>query len=223
MAPARSLHEIFAGLSGDAAALDAAAAVLDANGYADLPAELLAQAVVSYAETAPVEVAEHLAPFVMAHSQVVGEAAVPDDLAAPLDLLASAPAVPADAAELDDLPEIDALAEPATDPDATDSVDGGDSVTVPGESVVGPVDGSAGGLMVDGAFGHGEGAPVDRLDPAQDTLDAIEPESGAAGPAGYDSQLDAADLPTDPLLSDDPWAVPPISGAAAEIDSIDEG
>lgn len=207
MAPARSLHEIFAGLSGDAAALDEAAAVLDANGYADLPAELLAQAVVSYAETAPVEVAEHLAPFVMAHSQVVGEAAVPDDLAAPLDLLASAPAVPVDAAELDDLPEID----------------GGDSVTVPGESVVGPVDGSAGGLMVDGAFGHGEGAPVDRLDPAQDTLDAIEPESGAAGPAGYDSQLEAADLPTAPLLSDDPWAVPPISGAAAEIDSIDEG
>ncbi|MFY1696310.1 MULTISPECIES: hypothetical protein [unclassified Solwaraspora] len=223
MAPARSLHEIFAGLSGDAAALDEAAAVLDANGYADLPAELLAQAVVSYAETAPVEVAEHLAPFVMAHSQVVGEGAVPDDLAAPLDLLASAPAAPVDAAELDDLPEIDALAEPGADLDAPDSVDGGDSVTGPGEIVAGPADGSAGGLTVDGAFGHGEGAPVDRLDPAQDMLDAIEPESGAAGPAGYDSQLDGSDLPTDALLSDDPWAVPPVAAGTPEIDDIDEG
>ncbi|WFE26387.1 hypothetical protein O7623_24100 [Solwaraspora sp. WMMD791] len=210
MAPARSLHEIFAGLSGDAAALDDAAAVLDANGYADLPAELLAQAVVSYAETAPVEVAEHLAPFVMAHSQVVGEAAVPDDLAAPLDLLASAPVVPVDGAELDDLPEIDALAGSTADLDAP-------------AGVTGPGDGSAGGLTVDGAFGHGEGAPVDRLDPAQDTLDVIEPESGAAGPAGYDSQLDVSDLPTDALLSDDPWAVPPVAAGTPEIDDIDEG
>jgi hypothetical protein len=54
-----------------------------------LPADLVAEAVVSYADTAPLEVAEHLAPFVSEHS-AVGSGG--DASEAWLDLLASAPA-----------------------------------------------------------------------------------------------------------------------------------
>ena len=59
MAPARSLHEIITGLTGDAGASGDLASVLHAGGYPDLPPDLLAEAVVSFAGTAPAEIAEH--------------------------------------------------------------------------------------------------------------------------------------------------------------------
>lgn len=73
MSSARPLHELLAGLVGDADAARAHGdpqAYLAVNGHPDLPADLVAEAVVSYADTAPVEVAEHLAPYVTTHSAV---------------------------------------------------------------------------------------------------------------------------------------------------------
>lgn len=73
MASGRPLHELLADLAGDG---DAARAhgdpetYLAANGHPDLPPDLVAEAVVSYADTAPVDVAEHLAPYVTTHSAV---------------------------------------------------------------------------------------------------------------------------------------------------------
>ena len=70
--------------------------VLRANGHPDLPDVLVAEAVGSYADTAPIEVAEHLSPYVMAHSSVP----VPDlpvvDASGWLDAVVSAPVVDED-------------------------------------------------------------------------------------------------------------------------------
>jgi hypothetical protein len=83
MPPARPLRDVFAGLSGtgDGSGADARSpdALLAEAGHPQLPAGLVAEAVVSYADTAPIEVAEHLAPYVMAHS------AVPTDLVEDVD------------------------------------------------------------------------------------------------------------------------------------------
>lgn len=95
MAPARSLHDIFAGLTGTAGAHDPAEA-LRHGGHDDLPPQLLGEALVNYADTAAIEVAEQLAPFVTAHT---GFAAGPDAAADPtaaLDLLAAAVPPPVD-------------------------------------------------------------------------------------------------------------------------------
>ena len=86
---ARSLHEVFASLAGDAAADPGAA--LAAAGHDGLPAELLSEAVVSYAEVSPPEVAEHLSPVVLGASADPGLA---------LELLSTAPPV-----TWDDVPE----------------------------------------------------------------------------------------------------------------------
>jgi hypothetical protein len=71
---ARPLRELFADLVGDAEARHAygsdPAGYLAAHGHPDLPEPLVAEAVVSYADTAPVEVAEVLAPYVTAHGPV---------------------------------------------------------------------------------------------------------------------------------------------------------
>jgi hypothetical protein len=105
MTSARPLHELLADLVGDADAGRAHGdpeAYLAAHGHPGLPADLVAEAVVSYADTAPVEVAEHLAPFVTAHSAIPVE---PDADAETnwFDLLTSAPPS-ADDPELDELP-----------------------------------------------------------------------------------------------------------------------
>jgi hypothetical protein len=91
--PARSLHEVFQTLAGD----PDPDAVLAAAGYAGLPADLLTEAIVSFADTAPPEVAEHLSPVVLGASSDAGLG---------LELLTSAPQVTWD----DDL---DAVEEPA--------------------------------------------------------------------------------------------------------------
>ena len=123
MAAARPLKDVFAELTGDDAAR--ADEVLAAGGHGDLPPDLVAEAVVNYADTAPVEVAEHLAPFVTAHSAVPTLDEVDDD-ADWSALLATAPAVEAGLdADLD--PDIATDATDASDVDApgTDDVDFG--------------------------------------------------------------------------------------------------
>lgn len=78
--PARSLHEVFQTLAGD----PDPDAVLAAAGHAGLPADLLTEAIVSFADTAPPEVAEHLSPVVLGASSDPGLG---------LELLTSAPQV----------------------------------------------------------------------------------------------------------------------------------
>jgi hypothetical protein len=101
MASARPLRDVFADLVG--APIDDPDALLRDQGHPGLPDDLIAEAVVSYADTAPVEVAEHLAPYVTTHS-AVGADPVPGDEppAGWVDLLSTAPA--GDPAEIDDLP-----------------------------------------------------------------------------------------------------------------------
>ncbi|WP_158854281.1 hypothetical protein [Saccharothrix deserti] len=76
MASVRSLRELLADLVGDAGARSGGPkAYLAEHGHPDLPAELVAEAVVSFADTAPPEVAEQLAPFVTAHTAGQGDGA----------------------------------------------------------------------------------------------------------------------------------------------------
>ncbi len=107
--------------------------LLDEAGHGDLPADLLAEAVVSFAAAAPPALAEHLAPFVTAQSPAAlddaGSRATEAEWG--LELLATAPApdvldVPVDPDGLDDddglgRPEEDA---PGEDPDADDLLGG---------------------------------------------------------------------------------------------------
>jgi hypothetical protein len=77
MTEARPLREVFADLADSPGPPSTdPAELLAAHGHPDLPAELVAEAVVSYADTVPPEVAEHLAPYVMAHGPIpTGEVA----------------------------------------------------------------------------------------------------------------------------------------------------
>src|ERR1700754_721362 len=112
MAPARPLHELLSDLVGDADAARAHGdpeAYLAAHGHADLPPDLVAEAVVSYADTAPVGVAEHLAPYVTTHSAVPAEEPPSDDW---FGLLTTAPAE-----DLDVDPDIDDIPDDAAPPD----------------------------------------------------------------------------------------------------------
>ena len=87
----RSLREVFASLSHGSA--DPAAALAQA-GHGDLPGHLVTEAIISYADSAPVEVAEHLSPYVVAHSAVPAPEGHPypvPELHEGLDLLGSAP------------------------------------------------------------------------------------------------------------------------------------
>lgn len=93
-----SLHDVFDALAGQPDR--SASEMLHDAGYGDLPPELVGDALVNYADTAPVEVAEHLAPFVTAHTTDAAP-----DLDAGLGLLSGALSV---AADLDsDLADLD--------------------------------------------------------------------------------------------------------------------
>ena len=110
MTPARPLNELLADLVGDAGpAHGDPQEYLSANGHADLPPDLVAEAVVSYADTAPVEVAEHLAPYVTAHSAVP---AGDEPSADWFELLTTAPT-----GDLEADPELDDLSSPSPDGD----------------------------------------------------------------------------------------------------------
>ena len=69
MASVRPLREVLADLVGDTdARMSGPDAYLAEQGHGDLPPELVAEAVVNFADTASPEVAEQLAPFVTAHT-----------------------------------------------------------------------------------------------------------------------------------------------------------
>jgi hypothetical protein len=99
MEPVRPLRELLTDLVGDAdaRAVDPAAYLAE-HGHPGLPADLVAEAVVNFADTASPAVAEQLAPFVTAHT--AGEEPAEDWF----DLLTSAPVDPGD--DLDDLPDV---------------------------------------------------------------------------------------------------------------------
>jgi hypothetical protein len=128
MASVRPLRELLADLVGDAGAHSGGPeAYLAEHGYPDLPADLVAEAVVSFADTASPEVAEHLAPFVTAHT------AGDEDAGDWFDLLASAEA-PDDPEVLDGDPDPWSVADFDSDPGpgldfgagAVDGIDGVD-------------------------------------------------------------------------------------------------
>jgi hypothetical protein len=176
MPPARPLRDVFADLTGDGAAVDARPDdLLRAQGHDDLGADLVAEAVVSYADTAPPEVAEHLAPFVMAHSPVppLDHDAAGAQPPGWVDLLASAPA----GADLPDL----------TDADLTDA---GFAESGPAgfDDLGGPRADTGLGLDTDHAhyldFGYGDADAAGPVGPAVTGVDADDPRA----------QLDADDL-----------------------------
>lgn len=108
---AQPLRSVLDALTG-AGATDPGRA-LDAAGHPDLPADLVAQAVVSFAEAAPPALAEHLAPFVTAQSPAAVDghaAAAGADPALGLELLATAPDPGVLDAEADPLLDLDAAA-----------------------------------------------------------------------------------------------------------------
>ncbi|HEX6338519.1 MAG TPA: hypothetical protein VFZ85_16290 [Jiangellaceae bacterium] len=107
MTQGRPLHTVFTELLHDDVAREAYAAdpggLLEPAGHGELPDDLLAEAIVSFADTAPPEIAEHLAPFVMAHSAVPLDDGEPPAATTGLGLLADAPADAADRIGADDL------------------------------------------------------------------------------------------------------------------------
>ncbi|MET8147814.1 hypothetical protein ACIBSW_28265 [Actinoplanes sp. NPDC049668] len=195
MAAARSLHEIIAGLTGGAGTSGDLAAVLHAGGHPDLPEELLAEAVVSYAGTAPAEVAEHLAPFVMAHGPIAEGDAGAGDIGQLPGLLATAPA-----GGFDDDPDLAAELDPP--------VEAGD-----GEGdALDDLAAEPGWAPLDMAFGHGHAAA-----PFDDDASIVEAE-----PAGYTEPHQPPMHEELPSPADELWAAPSLPDEAPEIDDIDE-
>jgi hypothetical protein len=177
MPAARPLRDVFTDLTGEGAAGAGTQPdeLLRAQGHEDLGDELIGEALVNFADSAPVELAEHLAQFVMAHSPVplIDPGAVTDDMPDWIDLLASAP--PTDGvAEIGD--------------DGSAGLDGlGDAGDVDdGAAMIGPADGGGfdpdHGLFLD--FGHGDLEPIDPAHFTSDTGDAGDAEIGDAGGAG---------------------------------------
>jgi hypothetical protein len=159
MQPARPLRDVLTDLVGEA---DAAgpADVLAANGHADLPDELVAEAVGSFADTSPIEVAEHLAPYVMSDSPVPQPDAPPVDLASWLDVVTTAP--------------------PPTDVDPTALLDDGGVLHEPTYE---PAAVDVGDL----AFGHGHATPdhhVSTVDSFGDgpVFDSVDGTDGGTAP-----------------------------------------
>lgn len=111
MDAARPLRDVFADLTtsppSDHAQAGPAPDVLLASGHPDLPDSLVAEAVGSYADTAPIEVAEHLSPYVMAHSPIP-LADLPDlETSGWLTAMVGAPQVEVPADDADDLDDLD--------------------------------------------------------------------------------------------------------------------
>lgn len=98
--PTLSLRELFASMSHGGG--DPTAALAQA-GHGDLPGHLVTEAIINYADSAPVEVAEHLSPYVVANSAVPAPDGHPypvTELHDGFSLLGSAPApVDTDAAD----------------------------------------------------------------------------------------------------------------------------
>jgi hypothetical protein len=168
MPPARPLRDVFTDLTGEGAtgAGTEPDELLRAQGHEDLGDDLIGEALVNFADSAPFEVAEHLAQFVMAHSPVpmIDPEATAGDLPDWVDLLASAPPV-------------DGVAEIGDDGsaglDGLDAIgDAGDGATDDGAAAIGHAHDGFDldhGLFLD--FGHGDVDPVDVAHLAGDTGD----------------------------------------------------
>jgi hypothetical protein len=196
----RPLHDVFAGLAGTGAGAEPAD-VLRAGGHESLPDALVAEAVVSYADTAPIEVAEHLSTFVRAHSPVPG---ADDGTEAPgwLDALTTAPAAvdaaPAGATDLDGIGPGGSLDGGADEPVATWASDGPDDF---GDAGFG-----SGGGPATSVDERPDGPPDPYADTPQDLLPEEplgrgEAHSPDLGPV--DLTADGVDLDTDPADLDD--------------------
>ena len=214
MASARPLRDVFADLTGGGSTAGDPASLLRDQGHPALPDHLVAEAVISYADTAPVEVAEHLAPYVTAHSVVGADVPGDEPPADWLDLLGTAPA---DAGPADEPADIDDL---GPLPDGFDGFDGFDDVADlgpdPGLGLdfgIGaePTPGFETGDDFDGPDGPddaGPDGPGDDVDgPADGGLveipaDPVDPADGddAAGWVADDQTDDPTD---DPSAADD--------------------
>jgi hypothetical protein len=169
MERARPLRDVFSDLVGtDTVDHAGPAEVLRAGGHPDLPDTLVAEAVGSYADTAPIEVAEHLSPYVMAHSPVPQVDAPEADPAGWFDAVASAPAADLGAdplGGLDDLADVAHVAGPAHAPAAADP---GHDLAFGHGSASGPD--PAGGADPTGTYEHGTVDPDHPGDPGLDAL-----------------------------------------------------
>jgi hypothetical protein len=206
MASARPLRDVFADLIGGGNATDDPQALLGDHGHPALPEHLVAEAVVSYADTAPAEVAEHLAPYVTTHSAVGADPMPADEPPAGwLDLLSTAPAGPGladEPADLDDLtPPPDGLDDAGVD-DPGPGLDFGSGAGF--ETGGGPDDAGPEGPDDDAEIEH----PTDELGqmPATDPTDLDDDGGVEAGwmaddltadPSGED-EADADDDDTEP-------------------------
>jgi hypothetical protein len=186
--PGRSLREVFESLAGDPGADPAAA--LAAGGHDGLPPDLLTEAITSYADTAPPEVAEHLAPVILG----TGE-----DPALGLELLTTAPQVTWDDVPLDDV-TAPAAAAAGTEDDGADAAPdldfgaGGDTVD---DLDAAPEAGAD--AAPDDAADVVADIPVTTAAPAEEQGDDL-PHADLAGEGWDDAAWDADGAPDDDLL-----------------------
>jgi hypothetical protein len=197
----RPLHDVFSGLAGTAGGAEPAD-VLRANGHEALPDGLVAEAVVTYADTAPIEVAEHLSAFVAAHSPVPRTDAGIEPPAW-LDALATAPADTDISGEPDLDPSVDDPATAWTGPpeDTGASVDFDDADAAGfGAGAQGPGTDAA-DEAPHGEPEHGFSDSARLTDSAGAYDDLHLPPAGAVGRPDLDADTD--DLDTDPADLDD--------------------
>jgi hypothetical protein len=172
MTQGRPLHTVFTELLRDDVARQAFAAdpggLLGPAGHGELPDDLLAEAIVSFADTAPPEVAEHLAPFVMAHSAVPLDDNEPPAASTGLELLADAPADVAEKLGVDDLDAVLGAAQAEGGSVYMDSGSPLDELNFGGGAT-----GSA--QPVDDLLGIPSEVPRPAESPAADTFDEIGP------------------------------------------------
>jgi hypothetical protein len=206
MEPQRSLRAVFGDLAGDESARPPEddgpgdlGDLLAAMGYPGLPDSLIAEAITSYADTAPAEVAEHLAPFVLANSPVpvddpqeeLDSAQALDQIGPldPLDLLVTAPT---------SLAADDHLADSGADPDDDLFVDPAPAVDETSATI--NLDFGEGDVATDApAVAHAEEADgVDAADDEEEAADAF-----AAEDADDASLLDAVAQPQPDDATDD--------------------
>jgi hypothetical protein len=207
----RPLHDVFSGLAGTAGGAEPAD-VLRANGHEALPDGLVAEAVVTYADTAPIEVAEHLSAYVAAHSPVPRTDA---GIEAPswLDALATAPAgvdIPGDPDPGGDLDAgvadpAAAWSAPAGAAAAEDDFDDADGAGF-GAGAEGPAtDAADEARHAEPEHGFSDGAALNgsaSLNDGAGSFDDLHlPPTGAADRSGLDADSD--DLDTDPADLDD--------------------
>jgi len=206
MEPARPLRDVFADLAGGrgygASSGMAPEEVLAAHGHPDLPEGLVAEAVVTYADTAPYEVAEHLAPYVRAHTAVPQPAGTDEPEPHWYELLTTAPAGPG----LDGPDVIDAEASGLTARD--DASSDVDASTTPA------------GTDIDTDFGYGHRGPVEdapAAEPVEDTT-LTWPADATVDPADLD-----ADAGIDLRLADEGLADEGMVPGDESPDTVDGG